>query len=182
MIKNKYKSDYTSYTQTEAGGRIRQNLCYSGTYYCLPLDETEKKKAVSISLLFGLVMLGLTAAAGLINPDSSRTAWIVFPYLFLFLPCVYQLLGAVSLWGAKTRMEKAVYDASIVRMRRSCWGVLVLAAINIVLDILFLALYFDTVNKTREVVYGLCMVMLLLTALAFGRYFDRTFASIQVET
>lgn len=181
MIKNKYKSDYKASARMDGRGRIVEDYSYVGNYYYLPLDEAKKKKANLMNVLFGMSMLLLTIAAGLMNADSSRTAWIVFPYLFLFLPCAYMLFGAHSFWGAKIRMEKVVYDTTITRMRRSCWGVIILSAVNSILDIVYIFLNFSDMNKIREFSYLVCMAVLLAVGIAFGKYFDKTYMPVTVE-
>ena len=160
---------------------MKKNYNYTDECYCLPLDEAGKKKARLANVLFGLAMLLVTGAAGLINPDSSRTAWIVFPYVFLFLPCAYMLLGAHSFWGAKVRMPKPVYDVSIIRMQRSCWGIIILATVNTVLDVVYIVLHFGTLNRIKEFCYCGCMILVFIIGMAFGKYFDRTYTPVQVE-
>lgn len=153
---------------------------YTSEEYCsLPLDEAEKKKARKVNVLFGSGMLLLTGIAGTLNPDSSRTAWIVFPYLFLFLPCAYMLFGAHSFWNASVCMHRAVYQVSIIRMQRSCWGVIILAGCNIALDVVYMLLHLGTLNLIREVCYCGCLILVLMTGIAFGRYFDKTYVPVQ---
>lgn len=159
---------------------MKKEYYNSEQYCCLPLNEAQKKKARAVNVLFGMGLLILIAIAGLINPDSSRTAWIVFPYLFLFLPCAYMLFGAHSFWSAPTKMHRAVYQVSIVRMQRSCWGVIVLAAVDIILDVVYMALHWGTLNLIREVCYCSCLVLVLLLGIAFGRYYDRTYVPVQI--
>ena len=181
MIKNKYKSDYKASPRMDARGRIREDYYYTGDYYCLPLDETGKKRASVHNFLFGGCMLLLAVLAGMINPESSRTAWIVFPYIFLYLPCAYMLFGAYAFTGVKLRMEKAAYDGSIVRMMRSCRGVTVLSIVNVILDVVYMILHFDTMDRMKEFSYCGCLVLVAVIGIAFGIYFDRTYMPVTME-
>ena len=181
MIKNKYKADYQVSPRMDSRGRIREDYYYTGDYYCLPLDEAGKKKANCYNFVFGLIMLAIALTAGLLNPDSSRTAWIVFPYVFLYLPVVYMLFGAYTFAGAKIRMEKVVYDKTIVRMRRACWGVIVLSILNTILDLVYIILHFGEMNVMREAVYCVCLIVIAVTGIVFGRFFDRTYMPVTME-
>lgn len=161
---------------------MKKEYYSSEEYCCLPLDEAGKKKARQANVLFGFGMLILSGIAGMLNPDSSRTAWIVFPYLFLFLPCAYMLFGAHSFWSAPVCMQRAVYQVSIIRMQRSCWGVIILAGLNIVLDAVYIILHWGTLNLIRELCYCGCLILVLLVGIAFGKYFDRTYTPVQITT
>lgn len=159
-----------------------KNVYYNSEEYCiLPLNEAEKKKAGIVNVAFGISMLLFTGIAGMINPDSSRTAWIVFPYLFLFLPCAYMLFGAHSFWGASCRMHRAVYQVSVMRMKHSCWGVIILAIMDIVLDIVYMLIHWKTLHCLKEISYCSCLSLVLIVGILFGKYFDKTYTPIQIE-
>lgn len=181
MIKNKYKSEYKASTRLTSGGKMVQDYYYIGEYYCLPLNEQQKKKAKVSNLLFGLAMLLLTLTAGMMNPDSSRTLWIVLPYMCILLPCAYMLLGVWNFWDAPVRMEHSVYNASVVRMQRSCWGVIIVAFINIVLDIAFILVYNSEINIIKESLYCLVLAAVVFTGIGFGKFYDRTYVPVTME-
>lgn len=158
-----------------------KKVYYNSEEYCiLPLNETEKAKVRIINVVFGSMMFLLFGVAGIINPDSSRTAWIVFPYLFLFLPCAYMLFGAHSFWNAPVKMHRAVYQSSIMRMKHSCWGVIVLAITNIILDIVYMGIYRENVHWLKEMSYCGCLILLLIVGILFGKYFDKTYTPVQM--
>lgn len=135
-----------------------------------------------MNLVFGGGMLLVSVVAGMLNPDSSRTAWIVFPYLFMLLPCAYMLLGAHSFWSAPIQMKRSVYQVSIVRMQRSCWGVIILAIINVILDLVYIGLHWGKLRLIREICYCGCLVVVLIIGISFGKYFDRTYTPVQITT
>ena len=76
-MRNRYKDDYReTYRLNDRGQRVREYE-YVGRFYVLPFDGERKKKTAGVNLLYAA---GLTAAAvfaGMLNPDSSRTFWIV---------------------------------------------------------------------------------------------------------
>ena len=110
MIKNRFKDDYSWSARLNGKGRVVDDICYTGTYYILPFTEQEKKKSNWLNMAFAAVLLILQVAAGMVNQDSSRTFWVLYPYLFTFLPVFYFLVGAFSYWSDPLRMQQAQYD------------------------------------------------------------------------
>lgn len=166
MIKNKFSSEY----KEEANGKYS----YVGSYYTLPINEEEKKKTAIMNFVFFVLFGVLEVAIGMINPDSSRTAWVIFPYIFLFLPIAYFFIGAYTYVGLPVKMEHAAYRGSIVRMRRSAMGIIILAIVNIIADVVFMIIYRNSLNWAREIIYCVGLVIILVLAVIFGkRMFDK---------
>lgn len=181
MLKNRYRDDYTSTSYMDASGKVVKGTCYRGDMYVLPMDTKEKRRTGLVNLGFSLLFAVLFAAGGMVNQDSSHTFWIVFPYIFIFLPIGYFFLGAVSYFGTPVRMERAAYDGSLQRMKHSCLGAMVMTGISGVLDIVYLLLYHDSIQVHRECVYLLCHVLFLLAAVGYGRLYDRMYSGLTVE-
>ena len=172
MIKNRFRDDY----QSTADGK----LTYVGDIYVLPLDDGQKKKTNWINLAFSLVFFVLELWLGMINQDSSRTFWILFPYMFLYLPIAYMFIGVLSYMGAPIRMQRAQYQGSVIRMKHSSMAVILLSVANIVLDIVYMALHAGEIRMATEFVYLCSFVALLLAGIFYGFMFDRMFAKTQV--
>ena len=85
MLKNSFKDDYSRFLRLNGKGRVVDDICYIGDYYILPLDERQKKKTNLVNIGFAAVFFLIQIAMGMVNQDSSRTFWIVYPYLFIFL-------------------------------------------------------------------------------------------------
>lgn len=173
MIKNRYKDDYE---RLEAG-----QYQYVGKHFALPMNPKEKKRAGVWNFLTVIAFFALEIGAGLLNADSSRTFWIVFPYLFLFLPTAYMLLGACSFWMAPVRMQHAEYQNSLVRLRRSCIAVLILGGVCILLDILFIALHFSEIHLLREFFYIFCFIMMEILGILYGKGYDRMYGGLVID-
>ncbi len=181
MLKNRYRDDYTPTTYLNEKGKLVKGAVYNGDMYVLPLDAKQKRRTGLVNLGFSLLFVALFAAGGMVNQDSSHTFWIVFPYIFIFLPIGYFFLGAVSYLGTPLRMERAAYDGSLLRMRRSCLGAMVMTVISAVLDILYLILYHDTIQVSGEGVYLLFHVLFLIAAVCYGKLYDRMYGGLAVE-
>ena len=152
-----------------------------GDYYVLPFDKQQKRKADVVNIATVLVLIAIHVTAGLLNQDSSRTFWIVLPYIMVFLPLGYMFIGAVNFWGNPVKMQRVQYETGVVRIKRSCIGSMVLIGIGAVLDILYMILYHDTANIGRELIYLLCHVLFLAAGVIYGKYYDRTYSNMTIE-
>ncbi len=149
--------------------------------YVLPFDEKAKIKTNWITIGFALLMAAAQIGIGLVNQDSSRTFWIVYPYLFMFLPAAFMIVGAVSYMDAGVSMPTPQYDGSIRRMHRSALGILVMDGISAVCDVIYMVLYHSRIRIGAELVYLLGHLVLAAIVIAYAKYYDHIFAGIRVE-
>lgn len=181
MIKNRFKDDYSRFLRLNGKGRVVDDICYTGDYYILPFNKEEKRKTNLANTGFTAVLMAIQIVAGIVNQDSSRTFWIVYPYLFIFLPLGYLLLGVVSYFGDPLRMQKAQYETGIARIRRSLCGASVLAAGSGLLTMVYMVLHRGDIHLGKELLYLLCHCLFLTAAFLYGRYYNRTYSGITVE-
>ncbi len=149
--------------------------------YRLPYDHKQKRKNSCICIVYSLCELLIFVLAGLINQDSSRTFWIVFPYLFLFLPIAFQLLGAINLILSDDIMAEKSFNNSLGRIKTSARLLIVLSVINLVLDIVFILLHFGQIAISSEIIYMVCIVLIIIASIIFGFIFDKLFAGLIKE-
>lgn len=181
MIKNNFKDDYSRFVRLNGKGRVVDDICYVGDYYVLPLDERQKRRTNRVNICFSVLFLLLQVVMGMVNQDSSRTFWIVYPYLFLFLPLAYFFVGAVSYCSDPLRMQKAQYETGLARMRRSCNGAMVLAVISAALDVVYMLLHHGEIRMGRELLYLLCHILFLAAVFLYGRYYNKAYRGLRVE-
>ena len=95
-------------------------------FFILPFDQKKKHKMALVNLCFCFLFIALQIAAGLVNQASSRTAWIFYPYIVLFLPVAYFAFGAVTFVGlsaASAEVDAAnADDASDVPQKNGADG------------------------------------------------------------
>ena len=181
MIRNYYKDDYSQFMRLNGKGRVVDDICYVGDYYILPLDKEGKKKTNWVNTGFAAVLILIQTAAGMVNQDSSRTFWIVYPYLFIFLPLAYLFIGAVSYWSDPLKMQKAQYETGLARMKRSCIGSAVLMIISAALDVVYIFLHHAEIRMGRELLYLLCHILFLAAAFSYNRYYNKTYGGLRIE-
>lgn len=181
MIRNQYKDDYSFVARRTSRDRVVDDICYVGDYYILPFDEKQKKKTSVIVLLFTLLAFGMILLAGLINQDSSRTVWIVYPYLLMFIPVAYMFMGAMTYVRVPLKMQKVQFETGIERCRRSAIGVLIFTAFSMLLDIVYMVVHRADLHWGRELLYAGCHVALVMGIVIFGKYYNKTFSGIRTE-
>ena len=181
MIKNRFKDDYSWNARLNGKGRVVDDICYTGYYYILPFSEKQKKKTNWINMTFAVILLALQVAAGMVNQDSSRTFWVLYPYLFTFLPVFYFLVGAFSYWSDPLRMQKAQYETGIARMKRSCIGSMVMTIISVILDIVYMVIHRGDMQTGKEFLYTGVLIFYIIVCVCFGVYYDRTYAGLRTE-
>lgn len=180
-MKNQYKDDYFFHPRLNDKGRIVDDICYAGDYYILPIDRKQKRKTAAINFGFAILLIALQILNGCLNQDSSRTAWIVFPYLMIYVPMAYFFMGACTYAQASVKMQKPHFERGMERMRRSCYGILLFTAISAVLDIVYMVLHGADMHAGREVAYFLLHVVIATVVLLFGRLYDRMYGSLYTE-
>lgn len=181
MIKNQYKDDYSFSPRLGNRERVVDDICYVGDYYIFPFDEKQKKKKSMVVMIFVLFLFGIQIAAGLLNQDSSRTSWIVYPYLMIFVPIAYMFMGAATFCRVPVRMQKVQFETGIERCRRSAIGILILSIFSLILDIVYMILHRAGLHWGRELLYAGCHLMLIVLILVFGKYYNKVFAGIRTE-
>jgi hypothetical protein len=79
-------------------------------------------------------------------------------------------------------MERAGYEASIIRMKNSSMAILVLAIINIVLDLVFIIINRHTLNFVLEISYIVLLLILIISVIAFGKKYDKMFGGVILDS
>ena len=99
MIKNPYQKDYQNELKQNRHGSSGDKNVLSGRFFmCFRLMSSRSGGQAFLNVIWTIALWVIELGMGLLNPDSSRTAWIVFPYLFVILPLGYMLYGAVQLY------------------------------------------------------------------------------------
>ncbi len=181
IMRNKYKDSYQKVTGLDAGGRLGDQYIYIGGHYVLPFDARKKRNTSLIQFGLFAPLAAVVVLAGMVNPSSSRTFWVVYPYLFLYLPLLYLLLGLISYLDCGLRIQVDVYDKSIRRIRHSVWGIIVMAGIAALCDVVYLILYHGQIDLFRELFYLGFLVAAAVLGIGYGFCYDRMFSGIVLE-
>ncbi len=153
-------------------------------FFILPYGENKKRKGAFINLCFCFIYLLLQVLAGLMNHSSSRTAWIFYPYILLFLPIAYFFAGALAFASIKPDTEstqnaislsRKEWEKSLARCKHSGVALLVLSCANSLLELVYIVLHWNDVF-TKDFLYFGILICMAATCALYGIYFDRSFS------
>ncbi|NLL72299.1 MAG: hypothetical protein GX237_02080 [Clostridiales bacterium] len=163
----KYYKDYKLVSKTLPSGRVKQVAEYIGKYYICQLSETNLRRYKSY--YFALVLCSCTTAigAGFINNPGSRIAYVALPHVSLFLPMVYNFIGTIGFMTSKSKLERGTYYKTKIRIRRSTIWQIILSSMAILGDIIYMIYGLDGNSVQKELVFTVCMVLILVINLIY---------------
>jgi hypothetical protein len=169
----------------DQNGKFKDRFYYTGDIYRLPFDTAEKKKTYLPCTAFGMLVIASLIGQGFIDQSSSRTVWVVMPYLFQFLPALYYGLGLMEYISSNPNMTKAAFEQGVRRMKNSMIGLIFLAIVSFLADLIYIFKFhvygLDKIILVREAIYLFWHLLTVLTAFGFRYYYNRHFAGITVE-
>lgn len=142
------KSFVKDYTLDPKGG-----YKYTGEYYLLQIDSAERGKRSGFHILFAVVQIVLLIIAGTLNSPGSYQFAIVLPYMCILLPMLYYLLGSFRFLKAPVRMERKIYQESVIRMFRSVAAAFFLNFFVVAADGVFLLQQIEKSNAGAELIF-----------------------------
>lgn len=115
----KYYKDYKLVFKRLPNGKIKQVAEYIGNYYICQLSEKDfiryKLYYLALALCSGITTTGL----GFLNNLGSRIAYVALPYVSLFLPIAFSLIGTIGFIFSGFKLEQAAYDKTKNRIYHS---------------------------------------------------------------
>lgn len=138
---------------------------YDGNYYACRLSETELRKKKIHCLALALCSNATVLGVGLINTSGSRVIYVALPYVSLFIPTFFCLMGVLRFMVVGNKLEYATFDKSQNRIYRSTIGQIILSSVVALGDICYLLLYENIENLLREIVFLGGMLFVLIISL-----------------
>lgn len=179
--KHKYRSDYEVH-ETELPGRkqpkYKKELKYIGKYYVIETKETEVKTLKWMSILCMLLIAGIFLGLGFLNNQGSRLIYVILPYIIMFLPIYYGIIGSLKLLSLKERVTLLEYERSSVRVKKSSLSLTVISIATAIGEGVFLLrnLGKQSDNSLDYVFFAGVIIILILSLLCL-----RIQARIQVK-
>lgn len=156
----KYKLDYRVETEIQAKGKPIREIIYMGDYYSLAISDEERKKTIKVQSFLVGIMVMFFILGGLINNDASWEFYVMLPYICLFLPIAYLIMGLVGVMKIPHKMENATYDQSIARVVKTSKIVKWISSYVVIADVLFMLINRQSIAWLREIVF-LCIVAVI---------------------
>ncbi len=178
----KYYKDYRLINKTLPNGKTKQVAKYIGEYYICQLSDKKfklfKLYFFALAICSGAIVIG----AGFINNSGSRMAYVALPYVILFLPTLFNLMGAIGFALAGKKLEQAAYDKIKIRMYRSTIWNIALSSIASIGNIVFTLYRSEKMSKSILVSNWLftgSMIILLGLSLIFLQFQKRVIYQVE---
>ena len=163
----KYYKDYKLISKHLPNGKVRQEVKYDGNYYTCRLSETELRKKKVYYLALALCSNATMLGVGLLNTSGSRVIYVALPYVCLFIPTFFCLMGVLRFMVVGNKLEYATYDKSRNRIRRSTIGQIILSSVVALGDICYLLLSDNIEKLLRELFFLGGMILVLILSIRF---------------
>lgn len=162
-------------------GKLVEKAVYNGDYLKFEHSMYPKKKVGTMLLADSILFAAAFVGSLLLNCDSSTFFLIGVPYVFLFLPICYMMLGAFSFLMSPEKMNRVEYTHSFERIYRSSWAVLWLDVYAVAADIIYLLANFSAIQAGRELFFvGINIFSLLLCVIQI-KYIQTVRPTITIE-
>lgn len=169
-MKKQYKKFYKDYkivTKELPNGKIKQVAEYIGKYYVCSLNEIELRKYkiyfLTLALCSSITVIGI----GFLNNPGSRILYVSLPYVSLFLPMAYSLMGTVGFMTSGKRIELPKYDKTKMRIYRSTIWQIALSGITIGGDLIFFFLNKNIKMLQKEMLFVVGIILILVINIIF---------------
>ncbi|MFT4143977.1 MAG: hypothetical protein QM644_05925 [Mobilitalea sp.] len=167
----KYYKEYEIIPKSLKNGKVKKDIEYTGQYYSSHQDKAELYKYKLICLILIIVNFGVLIGLGFLKTSVSRIFYITIPYICLFLPAFYCLIGAIRLVTSSDKMEHVTYDRSLNRIVKSVTGQIFLCCVTIIGTIYFFAADKNLEGKQSNIIFflGVVTVFILNVIIFFVR-------------
>lgn len=158
----KYYKEYEVVPKSLKNGKVKKDIEYTGQYFISHQNKAELFKYKLLCLVLIIISFGVLIGLGFLKTSLSRIFYITIPYVCLFLPAFYSLIGAIRLMSSSDKMEHVAYDRSLNRIVKSVAGQIFLCCVTIIGTIYFLVTEKSLEGKQNNIVFFLAIALVLL--------------------
>ena len=163
----KYYKDYKLVSKTLPNGKVKRVTEYIGKYYTCCLSKTNLKRMKFYYLTLVLCSSATAIGAGFINNLGSSIVYVALPYVSLFLPIAYSLMGTIGFINSNEKLTQALYDKTKIRIRRATIWQMLLSVVAILGDVFFILFGVDKDLLQEELAFLGCMILVFLINVLF---------------
>ncbi|MCR4616704.1 MAG: hypothetical protein K5669_00790 [Lachnospiraceae bacterium] len=133
----KYIDDYETDLVKDEKGKLHKKVRYIGPYIPLKSDIGISRARFIIVDILSLIITGLTVASCLMRHTTGGWLLTMLPILISLFPCLYLISGCTLLPMSGKPMKRDRYMHSIIRIFRSCGGLVVLMIAVLVSEVIY---------------------------------------------
>lgn len=177
----KYKDDYEYKETAKEDGTVEKQFIYSGEYYQNNMTARQKNILNYSTFLCSAFSVCLFITAGFLNNDGAHCLYVVLPYICIFLPSVYFLSAVFTIWKAPEKLTREKYDNSYGRCRRMPVLNIVLSAICIICDVVFIMQNKKQIVIGKELLFLSLFLLVIIINFVFLRINNAAFKCIEIQ-
>lgn len=151
MKKKEIQKLYRLEPEMSARGKVKEVPVYIGGYYKLGDGETSYKKVALRLMALLLATLMCFVLVALPDPQGLRQLYIALPYVTLFLPYVFSIVGSLTIYNVKGDMNEVQYADGMNRIVRNSIAARVILVMVAISEIAFVAFNASKCNMEDEV-------------------------------
>ena len=163
----KYYKDYKMVSKTLPNGKTKQVAEYVRRYYICQLSTADFKRFkfyyFTLTLCSGATAMGV----GFLNNPGSRIAYVALPYVSIFLPIVFMVMGTIGFIYSSNKLEQAAYDKTKTRIHRSTIWQIVLSSLAGIGNIIYTLIKGSVDDLLKNWVFTGGMLLILAINIVF---------------
>ena len=141
-----YFEGYEKRTVLKENGKEKSEFVYTGDYYRIDMDKAGLRKIKIKAISFLAAFIAMFIAAGVMHSLGNTYGWTGIASMVMLIPAIYWAIGTVRFVTAGEFMESRKVYYGKNRMQRSLTGVRVLAACQIIVEIISVIVYRDMIT------------------------------------
>lgn len=180
-MSKKYKNDYEFKEIKKEDGTIEEQIVYTGQYYLCDMSTVQRRHLVISGFVISIFTMWMFFVSGFFDNAGSRCIYVMLPYICVFLPAVYFILGAFNVWQAPAQLTNEKYDKSYGRVKRMPMFIIIIAAVAAVCDVIFMLLNRSRIIKENELLFFSFLIMIIALNAFFLKANKNSFSCIKIQ-
>lgn len=170
--RHRYSSDY-EVLETEHQGKkkikYKTELVYKGKYYIVETKQDLAKKLQVIQMISMLLIACIYGFLGFLNHGGSHVIYVSLPYIIIFLPIYYGIMGSVKYLNVSNRMTTMEYERSVIRLKKSSLLILIFSITTCIGQSIYLIRNGKKASNQLELLFLLGMIFIIFLVFASMR-------------
>lgn len=180
-MSKKYKNDYEIKLVTNENGITEEQIVYNGDYYLNNMTPNQRKQFLLSAFIISFISMWLFFVSGFFDNGGSYCLYVMLPYVCLFLPAVYFILGAFAVRQAPEKMVTEQYHKSYARCVKCAKGTIAVAAATLGCEVLFFILNRQSVDAANEMLFLLCVAVIIIINFIFLKLNKNAYKCIIIQ-
>lgn len=159
-----YVKEYEMRESVDNRGNVKKVPVYIGPWFIPTAEEEMRQRLKRIYAVMAVLMIAVFLGCGVLENAGNRNMINALAYACSCFPLIYNLMGMIATMRLKDKIERREYDMSVLRMKHSATGIIVLYPIAMLAEIFSLFTVEKSVSVFSEIVYFILCITMILAA------------------